>query len=249
MAASTSRPPGPRRRRRPAVAEYLARLAAGEHAPGGEAGSSLKLARSFQALAHDYYRARVLGGSRFRNDPLAELLRRLATGEADPREGERSGWRRSLAQWASFLPPLGPTRPALDLAARAGARREAAPALAREEERAIFERSCRLGQRAVARALGDAAAALERGQPLAALPALSTLANAVFALSPYAAAFRFQHQDEALHRAVADRFPAAAHLKEKSARVGWATDTLDDVNGVATTIRPPRRSPASADWR
>ena len=219
------------------VVEFLARLAAGEHAPGGEAGSSLKLARSFQALAHDYYRSRVLGGSRFRNDPLAELLRQLARGEVDPARNDWSGLRRSLTQLVSFLPALGPTRPALDLAARAGARREAAPALAREAEREIFDRSCRLGHRAMARAMADAETAFERGQPLAALPALSTLATAVFALSPYAAAFRFQHKDEPLHRALAERFAAAAPLKEKSARVAWATDTLADINGVATTIR------------
>jgi glycosyltransferase involved in cell wall biosynthesis len=59
----------------------------------------------------------------------------------------------------------------------------------------------------------------------------------VVALSPYVAAFRFQHKDEPLHRAVAERFPAAAHLECKSPRLAWATDTLNDVNGVSRTVR------------
>ena len=42
-------------------------------------------------------------------------------------------------------------------------------------------------------------------------------------------AFRFQHKDEPLHRAVARRFPAAAKLESKSARLAWASDTLNDV--------------------
>lgn len=219
------------------VPDYLARLAAGEHLPGGEGGSSLKLARSFQALAHDYYRARVLNGSRLRNDPLAELLRRLAVGEIRPESGGGGSLVRAARRLFCFLPPLGPTRPVLDLAARVGARRRAAPALAREEERDVFERSCRFGQRVAARALEQAAAALERGQPLVALQALSTLAPAVVALTPFVAAFGFQHRDEPLHRAVAERFPAATHLRDKSGRIAWATDTLDDVNGVAVTVR------------
>ncbi|MCB1009079.1 MAG: glycosyltransferase, partial [Acidobacteria bacterium] len=219
------------------VSEFLALLAAGDHRPGGEVGGSLKLARSFQTLAHDYYRARVLNGSRLRNDPLAELLRRLAVGEIRPESGGAGALVRAAQRLFCFLPPLGATRPMPDLTARASARRRAAPALAREEERDVFERSCRYGQRVAARAIEQAAAAFDRGQPIAAVQALSTLAPAVVALSPFVAAFGFQHRDEPLHRAVAERFPAAAHLRDKSERIAWATDTLDDVNGVAVTVR------------
>ncbi|MBP7589887.1 MAG: glycosyl transferase, partial [Thermoanaerobaculia bacterium] len=83
------------------VEEYLAHLGEGRGRPGGEAGSSLKLARSFQTLAHDYYRAKVLGGSRWKNDPLADLLRRIAGGELDPANPEGSPLGRTVRKFLS----------------------------------------------------------------------------------------------------------------------------------------------------
>lgn len=214
------------------VDELLAHLAAGDHRPGGEAGSSLKLARCFQALAHDYYRRRVLGGSRWRNDPIADLLRRLAAGEIDPRRPEGDGFSRSVRRIASFLPTFPQSRAS---AARRFAR-AAETALTREEERAVFEGSARLAQRAAARALDSVGRALEAGRPLAALPALATVAAGVVAISPYVAAFRFEHKDEPFHRDVAAGFPGLGQLARKSERRVWATDTLADVNGVARTV-------------
>lgn len=214
-------------------AEFLARLADGDHQPGGEAGSSLKLARAFQALAHDYYRAKVLAGSRWRNDPIADLLRRLAAAEIDPRRPEGSRWLEPLRRAVTFLPALGSTRPAAALLARAG--RPSEGSLTREEERAVFEGAARLGQRALARSLDGALGALVSGRPLAALSALSTLATGVVALSPYAAAFGLQHKDEPFHREVAAAFDLPG-LQARGTRRAWATDTLLDVNGVARTV-------------
>ena len=216
------------------VEEYLSLLAAGRCRPGGEAGSSLKLARSFQTLAHDYYRAKVLGGSRWKNDPLADLLRRIAGGELDPRNPEGSAFGRTMRKFLAFAPPAPLLRPEL-LAGPAQELGIDSPS-AREAERRTFESACRLGQRAAARAIESVVAELERGDILNALPAISDLAPVVVALSPYIAAFRFQHKDEPLHRAVAQRFPAAAHLEAKSPRLAWATDTLNDVNGVSRTV-------------
>ncbi len=214
--------------------EYLAHLAAGRCLPGGEAGSSLKLARSFQTLAHDYYRAKVLGGSRWKNDPLAELLRRIASGELDPANPEGSALGRTVRKFLAFAPPAQLFRP--ELLHRSFPGSGADSAAAREAERRTFESACRLGQRAAARTLESVVSELERGDILSALPAISDLAPVVVALSPYLAAFRFQHKDEPLHRAVARRFPAAAHLEEKSPRLAWATDTLNDFNGVSRTV-------------
>lgn len=216
------------------VAEYLAHLGAGRCRPGGEAGSSLKLARSFQTLAHDYYRARVLGGSRWKNDPLADLLRRIADGELDPADPLGSPLGRTVRKFMAFAPPPGLLRTGVSRRSEPGVGADAAAA--REAERRTFESACRLGQRAAARTLESAVSELERGDLLSALPAISDLAPVVVALSPYAAAFRFQHKDEPLHRAVARHFPAAAHLECKSPRLAWATDTLNDVNGVSRTV-------------
>lgn len=214
--------------------EFLAEVSAGRCRPGGEAGSSLKLARSFQTLAHDYYRAKVLGGSRWKNDPLADLLRRIAGGELDPANPEGSAFGRTVRKFLAFAPPVQLQRP--ELPAGPAQVFGVDPVPAREAERRTFESACRLGQRAAARSLESVVAELESGDILSALPAISDLAPVVVALSPYIAAFRFQHKDEPLHREVARRFPAAAHLQEKSPRLAWATDTLHDVNGVSRTI-------------
>ncbi len=222
------------------VPQFLSRLAAGEHAPGGETGSSLKLARSFQALAHDYYRQKVLAGSRWRNDPIASLLHRFAAGEIPERLAEGGSFASSLRTLVAFLPNLTAPRPALALAARAaraGRRQGVESALAREEERAIFEAACRLGHRALGRAADAALSALESGRPASAIAALPTLATGVVALSPYLAAFRFEHEHEPLIASAARRFPAAAHLRRRGERIAWATDTLDEINGVTRTIR------------
>ncbi len=214
--------------------EFLAQIGSGCCRPGGETGSSLKLARSFQTLAHDYYRAKVLGGSRWKNDPLADLLRRIAGGELDPANPEGSALGRTMRKFMAFAPPAQLLRS--ELLARPALDTGLDSAGAREAERRTFESACRLGQRAAARTLESVVSELERGDLLSALPALSDLAPVVVALSPYVAAFRFQHKDEPLHRLVARRFPAAAHLLEKSPRLAWATDTLNDVNGVSRTV-------------
>jgi glycosyltransferase involved in cell wall biosynthesis len=216
------------------VDDYLAHLGAGLCRPGGESGSSLKLARSFQTLAHDYYRAKVLGGSRWKNDPLADLLRRIAGGELDPQNPEGSPFGRTMRKLLAFAPPTQLLRP--DLLGRPAQETGIDPLAAREAERRTFESACRLGQRAAAKTLESVVSELERGDVLSALPAISDLAPVIVALSPYLAAFRFQHKDEPLHRAVAERFPAAAHLAAKSPRIAWATDTLSDVNGVSRTV-------------
>jgi len=218
------------------VAELLAHLARGEHRPGGELGSSLKLARSFQALAWDYYRVKVLAGSRFRRDPLAEMLRRLAAGEVEPQRSLVSLWissvRRTLAGASGR--DGGPGR-------HHGAAGRRAAVVAREEERRVFESSSRAAQRVIAEVVTTIARKLPRGPWSDLLPALTSLAPAALAVSPYLAAFRFQHKDEDLSRAAALRFAGAEHLADQGPRRGWATDTLADVNGVATTIRAVAR--------
>ena len=152
---------------------------------------------------------------------------------------------RGIAPCASGWPSRRrrPSRARCRYRSAAGRRPDVESALAREAERRTFESACRLGQQSAARVLERVVAELESGDLLRALPALSDLAPVVVALSPYVAAFRFQHKDEALHRAVAEQLPGAGQLCEKSGRVAWATDTLHDVNGVARTVelrREPR---------
>lgn len=212
------------------AADYLAHLRAGRHRASGELGSTLKLARSFQALAHDYYRVKVLSGGRASRDPLAALLRRLADGEISSEGRLEASWSRGLRRALAFATGR-------DSGPAAGARSPRRSAVAaREAERRVFEGSARLAQRAVAH-LVTALAARNPGVPLlTSLPDLSVLGPAALAASPYLAAFRFQHKDEELARQVARRFPGASHLARKGSRRLWAVDNLGEVNGVSRTV-------------
>ncbi|HLX09235.1 MAG TPA: glycosyltransferase [Thermoanaerobaculia bacterium] len=62
------------------TAGFLAALRAGHHQPGGQTGSSLRLAHSLTSLAHEYYRRQFPLGLGSRKDPFGELLRNLALG-------------------------------------------------------------------------------------------------------------------------------------------------------------------------
>jgi len=62
------------------VPGFLADLRGGQHRPGGQSGSSLRLARSLLSLTHQYYRRQFPLGLGSRRDPFGELLRNLALG-------------------------------------------------------------------------------------------------------------------------------------------------------------------------
>ena len=206
------------------VAGFLAALRAGQHRPGGQTGSSLRLARSLLSLTHQYYRRQFPLGLGSRRDPFGELLRHLAVGDGGA-SASRSGGRRGrgIGSAAVGAPAAASTEPAdraaFDTANRAS--QEIADALLRD-----LVRHARHGR--LAESLGAAAAQLA---PLA------------ITLAPYLVALQAQHKDADLLEMAARRFlgerqhagtepgPAAGGKK------AWFTDTLTDVNGVAKTVR------------
>src|SRR5438477_2066379 len=69
------------------------------------------------------------------------------------------------------------------------------------------------------------------------MQALSSMAPIVILLSPYIYAFHSQAPSRRLLREIFLRMTGAIPLPLQNRKRAWFTDTLDDVNGVATTIR------------
>jgi glycosyltransferase involved in cell wall biosynthesis len=187
------------------VAGFLAALRAGHHRPGGQTGSSLRLARSLLSLTHQYYRRQFPLGLGSRRDPFGELLSRLAVGDGgakgSPSPGRRGrgiGSAGGVAAGAAAVAAASTEpadRAAFDTANRAS--QEIADALLRD-----LVRHARHGR--LAESLGAAAAQLA---PLA------------ITLAPYLVALQAQHKDADLLEMAARRF-----LGERHAGTGAGAD-------------------------
>jgi glycosyltransferase involved in cell wall biosynthesis len=248
------------------VEEFLAALRAGHHQPGGQTGSSLRLAQSLYSIAHEYYRRQFPLGLGSRRDPFGEMLRSLAI--VDPRGGGGAGLRASAGARAgggaaggpdgsgsaggpgSRRPGrfqgwrgLGRRRTAATAAGTAAAAETAgAPGPAEElaADRATFEAANRASQEiAIALARGFARN-LRRGRLAESLAAgAAQLAPLAVTLAPFLVAMQAQHKDADLLAMAARRFLGDRHPEAWAGggKKAWFTDTLTDVNGVAKTVR------------
>jgi glycosyltransferase involved in cell wall biosynthesis len=78
---------------------------------------------------------------------------------------------------------------------------------------------------------------LQRGNIIDAFQAITGLLPVAFGLSPYFVAFAQQAPDRLLLTKVARRFTGIVPPPLRNEKRAWFTDTLEDVNGVARTIR------------
>jgi glycosyltransferase involved in cell wall biosynthesis len=219
------------------VEDYLAQLRAGAHRPGGSAGSSLKLAHSFYSIGHSYYRDRLLKG--LSEDLAGDLFKRFlgdgAKTPAEPAPAER--WKRIAF---SFLKPRDKKAAALDASLVEGfanlvSLHGAGPSAS--AERRAFAEASRLSQRLTYETVRKLSRHLRRGRLSESLQSLSALGPVALCFAPYLAAFHTQHKDERMLQGLAEHFPSARHLRRRSEKKAWVTDTLADVNGVAVTVQ------------
>nr|MDP9122626.1 glycosyltransferase [Acidobacteriota bacterium] len=215
------------------AAEYLSQLTAGNHEPGGQTGSSLRLTQSLYSIAHEFYRRQFPLGLGSRKDPFAELLRSLALGV--PAERERPGGLRGRFGAAGIF---------------AGSRRRGATAAVRSEEaagtaetidRLTFGAANRVSQELFTAVLRSFFRNARRGRLAESLGAAAAhLAPLALSIAPYLVAIQAQHKDADLLETAALRFLGRLPeglLSGDGGKRAWFTDTLTDVNGVAKTIR------------
>jgi glycosyltransferase involved in cell wall biosynthesis len=209
------------------VAAYLAALRAGHHQPGGQTGSSLRLAQSLFSIAHEYYRRQFPLGLGSRRNPFGELLHGLAQGgEKRRRHGVAGGGAAaSAARGARGETGAGGGEPAVD--------------------RLTFEAANRASQEAANALFGGFLQHARRGRLAESLAAAAgQLAPLALTLAPYLVALQAQHKDADLLEVAAHRFlgmgpeeALAGPRRTRGGRKAWFTDTLTDVNGVAKTVR------------
>ena len=220
-------------------------LRAGRCRPGGEAGSSLKLAHNFLGVGLRYHgrraggagpvvRALVGEGRRLRRrDVVRSAVTSIVT--ANVRRLARPFARRRPASTGTAL--LG------DLLVRSGLTRLADhPAVAAAvrggrsplaEHAAMFDLVSAVN-RDVAAGIADAVAAtLGRGEVGGLFDALSAVVAHQAMLLPYYFALSLQNRE----RAVLGRITGRPGPTAQGLRVGVFTDTFDEVNGVARFVR------------
>ena len=227
------------------VAEYLGHLRAGNHQPGGDTGSSLRLTQSLYSIAHEYYRRQFPLGLGSRQDRFAELLRALALGvPAEP--PRRSG----ALGWLGRREEGGRAGRGEERRSEAGRAHEARPGEAgagpatsprSTVERRTFGASNDATQETVTALVRGLVRNARRGRLSESLGAAAAeLAPLALTLAPYLVALQAQHKDADLLDSAARRFLGRGTeqaLGGRACKKAWFTDTLTDVNGVAKTVR------------
>lgn len=228
------------------VEHFLSYLRAGRHSEGGDSGSSLRMAHSFYAIGYGYYRSRFLNGSKGAGDLIGELFRKVLNEQQPQPVGLRGRmWqfagRMVRATRRSHLSPMERTIVA-DFARLMRQREEQksqangrAPSLSSDEHsfQLASQMSHLIGFSFAQRFVQQA----KEGRLIESLQTVASLGPIALGIAPYLTAFAAQHKDEAFMQQVAARFEAAEHLRIKSRKKAWVTDTFDDVNGVAQTIK------------
>lgn len=231
------------------VRDFLAHLRNGLHDMGGTSGTSLRLAHSFYQIAYSYYKSRFLEGSTGRGNLLSDLLQKLLASQSldETSQPSFSGKLRSFAGWFVGMPGAGAMtdveRVLVDEFSDLFGGRDlqllpsATQPPENAEDRHVFQLACGISQQVGCAFIERFFACLSQGKLIESLQTLSSLAPVALAIAPYLAAFRTQHKDERFLQAVANRFDAAGHLRRRTEKKAWVTDTFTDINGVARTIQ------------
>jgi glycosyltransferase involved in cell wall biosynthesis len=231
------------------VASFLAALRGGNHQPGGQTGSSLRLTQSLYSIAHEYYRRQFPLGLGSRKDPFGELLRNLAKGAFSAATGPQTAGRQATEPQAAGPQTAGRRgrglvdllssagRPAARAARAAGAAGTAGAA--EPVDRATFAAANRASQDIANSLMQSFVRHARRGHLTESLAAAAgQLAPLAVTLAPYLVALQAQHKDADLLEAAALRFLGERRPGEApGGKKAWFTDTLTDVNGVAKTVR------------
>jgi len=222
--------------------ELLAHLRRGDHEPGGSCGGSLVLGRSLYQIAYSYYKARFLGKNDGRPNIIGELFEKLLR-EAEPQAatglGQRlAGGARLLAK-SRQMRQLGPLERLIveEFSTLFSKEEKRGAASVEHHDRRTFQVACHVGQVLGYSFLCKLERHIREGHLVDSLQTIASLAPVALSFAPYLAAFSNQHKDEPFLQAVATHFPAAAHLRLRSQRKAWVTDTFSDINGVCRTIQ------------
>jgi glycosyltransferase involved in cell wall biosynthesis len=106
-----------------------------------------------------------------------------------------------------------------------------------EPERRAFITACLYADRLLYRFFEGFVKQVSGGRMIEAIQQVSMLVPVVLSLAPYYVAFRRVAPDRALLATISREFTGELAPPLRNTKRAWFTDTLEDVNGVATTIR------------
>lgn len=225
-------------------AQFLAQIRAGHCGPCGRGGTPLALSHGFYNTIHKFIRAKFSRGQT--SEFLEQVFSRFMEGR-NPTEftiteklgfiaqGITSGKIFELAKpqnasvWRQFAEYF--TRTDIkSLVAKETAGVE-------EPERRAFLMANLFANQLAFRFFTEFVRNISTGRIIESIQDVATFAPIALALSPYIYAFQSQSPSRSWLREVSTSLTGAAPDNVRNRKRAWFTDTLEDVNGVATTIR------------
>lgn len=100
-----------------------------------------------------------------------------------------------------------------------------------------FKRITNIYHKLAVKYLNKLSKSIEKGNLIKVFQNLSTLATISVGVTPYFTAFGVQYKDEPALKEIANGFQSSKYLAERNDKKLWITDTFNEVNGVATTIK------------
>lgn len=225
--------------------EFLAHVREGRCEPQGQGGTPLALSHGLYNTIYSFVRERFFSGDA-PNGLLAKVFSRFMEGR-DPTEfslsdkiglltqGIASGKIFELAKpaHASLWKQLAATFSDSDLKKLLARQTEGVD----EPERRAFLMANLLVSRLAFRFFTKFVQQISSGNLIEAIQEVSMLAPVCLTVSPYVYAFHTQAPPRALLREMCVRIGGGVPPALRNRKRAWFTDTLEDVNGVATTIR------------
>ena len=226
--------------------EFLAHVAAGDCAPGGTGGTPLLCSHGLYNTIHSFVGDKFLKGNKQSGGLIGTVFSRFMEGR-DPTEfslGEKIGFLAQAVTSGKIFELAKPAnaslwkrlKSALDDADVSALFARATEGVAEPERRAFLMANVLASQLAF-RFFTNFVRQVGRGDIIESIRDLSTLAPVLLTLSPYIYAFQSQSPRRAWLREVCGSFAGEIPAPLQNEKRAWFTDTLEDVNGVATTIR------------
>lgn len=225
--------------------DFLAAIREGRCRPGGQGGGPLLMAHSLYSVIFEFAQERLTKGSQKAAASLLEKMAGRFMEGKDPTRFTLSEKLGFLAQgiatgkiWEVALPGNASLWKELaDAVGKPGMRSaiESATAGVAEPERRAFLTANLLVNQLAFRFFSQFITQLQAGRLIESLQFVSSLVPLAFGLAPYFYAFRTPGRSElkALCEATCGEAPDELQNRKRA----WFTDTLEDVNGVSTTIR------------
>ncbi len=225
--------------------DFLGAVRGGRCQPGGRPGGPLQMAHSLYSTAFDFVQQRVLVGPKKPAAALVEkMFSRFMEGKNPTRFtlGEKLGFLAQGIASGKIFELARPARSSLwkelsDTLARGGDLQvsldRATAGLEEPEERA-FVMSNLIANQLAFRFFKQFIAQITAGRLIESLQFIGSIGPVALLLSPYIYSFRAQGRGALRDICLESGLPLPAVLHNN--KRAWFTDTLEDVNGVATTI-------------